>query len=116
MISFIFAVLCIILPVSGITGSPADYEIGNARITRTLTLQNDSLFSTSLLLHADCSQFITKSRNFSFRVNDKLYSGFSGWRLLGKTVIRDSSGGSGLCLRLAGCVPPTRFRDRESAI
>ena len=67
------------------------FVVKNEALARRIMIRGDSLISTSLTLGSD--PFITLSRDFSFRLNDRLYSGFTGWELTGYDYYDGGNGG-----------------------
>ncbi|MEN1784751.1 MAG: alpha-galactosidase [Bacteroidota bacterium] len=70
----------------------------NQRLLREISWQGDSICTAALRLSGDSLDFVLKSRDFSFRLNDRQYDGFSGWNILQKDTIADNFGGEGIKL------------------
>lgn len=82
------------------TASEASILLDNGKIFRGLNIINDSIYSTELSVTAGGNNFIYKSREFSFLINDRLYDGYSGWELISANTIADAGGGSGVKITL----------------
>ena len=68
----------------------------NGTINREIIFKNDSLYSSVLTIKSDNSNYISKSDDFSFYINDKEYNGFSGWKIIKTVPIIDTIGGNGV--------------------
>lgn len=70
--------------------------LNNDRISRTIYFQNDSFYSSILKLD-NCNQnYIKKSMDFSFAINDSIYTGFSGWTIDKINSVTSNTGGNGV--------------------
>jgi hypothetical protein len=67
-------------------------EIKNDKIRRDIIISSDSLYSSNLAFIGNKKSFILKSRDFYFRINNKEYTGFSGWELLNHHSIENREG------------------------
>ena len=74
--------------------------LNNDKIYRVLNILNDSICSSELSFTAGAYNFINKSREFSFLINERLYDGYSGWKLLSTNSITDNNGGNGVKITL----------------
>lgn len=70
--------------------------LDNGVVVRKVVYRNDSLYSSSLALKSDNESYIYQSKDFSFFIDDKQYSGYSGWTVLDTHIIQDSTGGNGV--------------------
>ena len=69
-------------------------ELDNGIITRSIFIQNDSIFSLSMKL-GDL-QFIRKSKDFTFWLDEKELNGYSGWQWIATNPISDNNKGKGV--------------------
>ena len=69
-------------------------ELNNGIITRSIIIQNDSLFTHSMKL-GDL-QFLSKSKDFTFWLDGKELNGYSGWQWKASNPISDSHKGKGV--------------------
>jgi alpha-galactosidase len=74
--------------------------LNNETISKSIHITNDSIYASELKLPHSEEGFITKSKEFAFKINEKKYSGFSGWELTGKKSISDEAGGKGVEISL----------------
>ncbi len=72
----------------------------NGLINRKIVFENNQIKSVSLKMDGDSLDFINKSKEFSFLLNDSSYSGQSNWKLNKTSKIEDKTGGKGLQLEL----------------
>jgi alpha-galactosidase len=78
-----------------------DISLTNGTIYRNLIFSHDSLYSNVLSAPKSSYSYITRSREFSFLVNNVPVDGFTGWKLLSADAIRDGAG-KGLKMVLRG--------------
>lgn len=76
--------------------------ISNGLLSREIKVSNDSVYSVSMTLQGGGSSFIRKSKEFSFSLDDKVFSGFSGWKLESTHAIQDANQGKGVKIVLTG--------------
>ena len=70
--------------------------LDNGKFTREIKISHDSIFSNKLLLRSDNRNFILKSREFSFLLNNKTVDSYSGWELISTSPIQDDYSGKGI--------------------
>jgi len=80
--------------------------LDNGRITKVLIAANDSLITSSLHIPNSSVNYINKSKEFSFTMNDQELNGYSGWNLASKETIHDDAEGHGIKLVLASNKSP----------
>jgi alpha-galactosidase len=81
--------------------SDSKIVLNNGSIAREISLRNDSIIGKSIKLDSNETNFIAESREFSFRINDQLISGYSGWKTNRIDKIVDENEGIGVSLMLA---------------
>jgi alpha-galactosidase len=74
----------------------------NGSILKTIRVTSDSIYSLMLSDPEASVNYIGKSREFSFLINNEPVSGFTGWQLISTKKIRDEHGGSGILILLKG--------------
>jgi alpha-galactosidase len=74
----------------------------NGNLLRAIRISNDSIYTTRLSIQSDGKNFISKSREFSFLLNDKIVDGYSSWKLLSINPIHDENSGRGVKIILQG--------------
>jgi len=77
-------------------------ELNNGCLLREIQFQEGCISSTSLRMAGQERNYIHASEEFSFRVNEQVVNGSSGWILEGTEAIRDKRSGSGTRISLAG--------------
>jgi alpha-galactosidase len=70
--------------------------LDNGKITKTISIPGDSIYSTELFLTGVKDNYIYPSREFSFLINDTPYDGYSGWELFSTSSAEDAAGGRGV--------------------
>jgi alpha-galactosidase len=85
--------------------------ISNNKLTREISVSNDSVYSASMTLQSGGASFISTSKEFSFSINNKVFDGFSGWKLVATQGINDANGGKGvkIILNSKSGLPPIRI-------
>lgn len=78
--------------------------LDNGTISKEINFLNDSVYSTKLYLNQDRKNFIRKSKEFSFTLNELTFNGYSGWEVLRKEPVNDGSGGIGIKVVMRGNV------------
>ncbi|MDP4284949.1 MAG: alpha-galactosidase [Bacteroidota bacterium] len=79
-----------------------DMILDNGKVIRNIKLSQDSIYSYKFSIDEKEKNFIGKSREFSFFLNDKNIDGFSGWKLLSTKEIKDDHSGKGLSIKIKG--------------
>lgn len=74
--------------------------LDNYLIRREIRIGDDSIYSVSLSLQQEGANYISRSNEFSFVLNDKIMNGNSGWEFLSSTAINDGKSGRGLKIAL----------------
>jgi len=74
----------------------------NGCIVKVISMTGDSVYSTMLSDSENSVNYISKSREFSFLINNEPVDGFSGWRLVSSKTITDDRGGRGIAIILTG--------------
>jgi alpha-galactosidase len=82
--------------------SGKEIVLNNGRVERKIKLSHDSLFSYGLYIPAGSYNFISKSREFSFLINNETINGYSGWELLSTGAIQEGPSGKGIRIVLRG--------------
>jgi alpha-galactosidase len=82
----------------------------NGLITKKIRISGDSLYSFLLTDSASSFNFIEKSRDFSFLVNNNPVNGYKGWKLTSVQPISDYHLGNGLKIILEGKSQWNRLR------
>ncbi len=109
-----YLVILIFLSVNGlfaqnfVTINPNFIELDNNFVHKKIALNQDSIFANELFISGDTNNFILKSKEFSFLLNEKPVSGFSGWKVVKKEKITDNTGGQGIKISLVS----TRFQEK----
>jgi len=70
--------------------------LDNGLISKEIVLNQDSVFSSGLFLKSETENYIEKSKEFSFSVNDIGFNGYSGWEIIHTKKIEEVSGGKGV--------------------
>jgi alpha-galactosidase len=100
MKDFLFLVLLFTatttFPQQFINKSDNEITLDNGVIKEKISISEDSICPVELLHHTSEQNFIEKSRGFSFSLNDKKFSGYTGWKIMKNETIRDKTGGRGL--------------------
>ncbi len=76
--------------------------LDNGVIQRRIHVITDSVYSSGLIVSGNPYNFISKSHEFAFKVNDETVNGFSGWEVLAKNALREGQSGKGLKIELKG--------------
>ena len=95
---------CLLIVLLNYAANAQDYftfsndslTLNNGSITRIIRLSGDSLISEKLWLNNDKKNYIKKSREFSFTVDDREMSGYNQWKLIKTQPIGDENGGKGV--------------------
>ena len=70
--------------------------LNNDYIERELKITGDSIYSYRMILNSGRDNYISKSREFSFSINDTHIDGYNRWELLSTQPIYDDHSGQGV--------------------
>jgi alpha-galactosidase len=77
--------------------------LSNGKITRSVVISNDSIFSDGLALQGRTANYFRgRSPEFQFLLNDKKITSYSSWEKRSIESASDNNGGKGAILRLKG--------------
>ncbi len=74
--------------------------LDNGLIKREIKFENMNLSTSMLKIVGDTNSYVQKSNDFSFHVNDKLYSGFDKWEVIEISPISDCKDGNGVNIKV----------------
>jgi alpha-galactosidase len=74
--------------------------LDNGQISREIVISGDSVSTSFIKLNSEEKGLVNVSPDFSFLLNDKEYSGYSGWKLLSTEEISDQKQGTGKRINL----------------
>lgn len=78
-------IICSVFLMAIFTASAQNVQkimIENDCVSRTIIVEANHIRSSAFLLKGDSDNFIKKSKDFAFTINDKAYSGLSDWDVL----------------------------------
>ena len=83
--------------------------LDNGLVNRKIVIKNNNINSVSFKKKDYAFNFASKSKEFSFLLNDSVYDGNSSWKLTGKNKISDKTGGHGIQLILESLKAGPKF-------
>lgn len=77
--------------------------LSNGKITRSVVISNDSVFSNGLFLQGRTANYLRgRSPEFQFLLNDKKITSYTSWEKRNIEPVSDKKGGKGAIIRLKG--------------
>jgi len=78
-------------------------KIDNGSLSRIISCSGDSIVTNGLFLSGNGMNFVRNSSpDFRFMVNDRIVTGYTGWKVISCNQYSDAYGGNGAVLKLMG--------------